>query len=119
MKFNKSNTYQSLLAIALGLLLFYYLYKIDVLLILAIFIVFLSLVHLKIAQLFSTIWQGLAFILGLIMPKILLAAVYFLVLTPMAFFRKLFKSKKLNNTINSNFIERNKTFTPIDFEQTW
>lgn len=119
MNFSKSNTYQSVLAIVLSLLFFYWLYQFKILLIIAIVIILLSLLHSKIAELVSKIWYVLANVLGLIMPKILLAIVYFLILTPMAFFRKIFKSKKSKNSIYSNFIERNKTFVPQDFEQTW
>lgn len=115
----KSNIYQSVLAIALGLLVLYFLYHSNILLILAIGVILSSLIHQKIANFISKIWEGLAYLLGLIMPKIFLALVYFLILTPIAFCSKIFKRKNKKVTINSNFIERNKTFIPKDFEQTW
>ncbi len=68
------------------------------------------------------LWMKLAWLLGFIVPNILLALVFFLILTPVAWMSRLFGQKNqlsLKNTMDSLFIERNKDFPKSIFEKTW
>ena len=70
----------------------------------------------------TTLWMGLANLLGKISSTILLTIVFYLILTPVALLRKLFR--KENNTDqasknNSAFQERNHTFSSADLENPW
>lgn len=73
-------------------------------------------------QLIDYLWMKLAFILGLIVPNIILSAVFYLVLSPIAFFLKLNKKKnllQLRNESNSTFIQVKKSLERKSFENPW
>ena len=57
-------------------------------------------------------WLKIAHILSYIVPQILLASVFFLVVTPMGLLKKIFSSKEQNT--NSNFIIRDKEYSKED-----
>jgi len=81
-----------------------------------------SLFSESISDLIEKLWNGLAKILGYIVPTILLTIVFFLILTPLALLAKLFKSKSdyiLKNRNGSIFKESNKTFSKSSFEKAW
>ncbi len=77
----------------------------------------------KMAYYIDWVWMKLAYILGLIIPKILLSLVFYLVLMPTAFLSKLFSKKErvfLKDNKKSFFIEHPvQEFTPEMFEKTW
>ena len=62
-------------------------------------------------------WSRFGMLLNRIFSPILLGTVYFIILTPIALLYRLFnKEKKAELT---SFIDRNKVFTPNDFEHPW
>lgn len=70
----------------------------------------------------TTLWMGLANLLGKISSTILLTVVFYLVLTPVALLRKFFRKENkstLAEKNNSAFQERNHTFSPADLENPW
>ncbi len=56
--------------------------------------------------------------IGKILNGLLLTTVFYLMLTPLALIRKM-TNKKSNTPSVTQFIERNKTFAPEDFEKPW
>lgn len=67
-------------------------------------------------------WMKLAWLLGLVVPKIVLTLVFFLVLCPLAFIARLFKKQDplfLSRGSNSTFLKLSKTFGPADLENPW
>ena len=81
-----------------------------------------SLFSESISDLIEKLWNGLAKILGYIVPTILLTVVFFLILTPLALLAKLFKSKSeyiSENDSNSIFKNSNKSFDRKSFERAW
>jgi len=73
-------------------------------------------------MLIHNIWMKLSIILSKIIPNFLLIFIYFLILTPVAFFAKVFNAKsdyKSKNNSNSFFVNVNKTFEKSSFEKTW
>jgi hypothetical protein len=80
--------------------------------------IFSSYLSTKIAQ----FWMWLALLLGRVSNALLLSVVFLLVLTPMAFFRRMLKKDKLTRfdpKAASNFVEREHIFRKEDMEQTW
>lgn len=67
----------------------------------------------------TTLWMGFAGILGRISSTIVLTIVFFLILTPAAFFRRLFRKKEDPGKMKTNFRERNHIFTKTDIENPW
>ncbi|RXK59828.1 hypothetical protein ESA94_12290 [Lacibacter luteus] len=66
-------------------------------------------------------WLMLAKVLGYINSRILLFLIFFVILTPIAFLRKLFGKKNLpnNHSINSYFQIRNKRYQASDLQNPW
>lgn len=82
----------------------------------------LGLIWPDAASLIVKLWMKLAWLLNLIIPKIILSLVFFLLLFPLSLLNKLFSRKDnlmLKNTTNSTFIESNKVFTRESFETPW
>jgi type IV secretory pathway TraG/TraD family ATPase VirD4 len=69
----------------------------------------------------SWVWFGLATILGKIVSNVLLTLVFFLFLTPLAFFYKLFNKDplKLKSKYPSYFVTRDIIFSKESFEKPW
>lgn len=68
------------------------------------------------------VWMKLAWLLSLVIPKILLAAVFYLLLLPLALISRIFRKEApltLKNNKESLFVEYNKTIEPSSFEKTW
>lgn len=67
------------------------------------------------------LWMKFAWILSLIIPNIILSAVFYLLLFPIASFAKLFNKDELQlkNNKNSFFKEINKMFKSEDFTNPW
>lgn len=66
-------------------------------------------------------WDQIGFLLGLIIPRIILALIFYLFLFPVAMMARLFRKDPLflSKGYKSLFIERNFEATPQDFEKTW
>ena len=68
------------------------------------------------------LWMKLTWLLSLIIPNILLSAVFYLFLFPIALLAKLFSKKnalQLKDDANSVYIETNKKFVAKDFNNPW
>ncbi len=104
-----------ILTICCGLIIFYIIFRTDVVLYillgLAVIGAFSSWLSSKIAWL----WMGLGKILGYISSRILLGAIFYLLLTPLALIRKLSQNRKQEDEKRSNFIVRNYRYIPEDF----
>lgn len=62
-------------------------------------------------------WMRLGVLLNRVCSPILLGVVYFAILTPIALLFRLFNHKEKMG--DSSFVQRNKCFTPPDFEHPW
>lgn len=75
-----------------------------------------------IAKGISFIWLKASWILGMIVPNILLALVYILLLIPLAYLSRIFGASNqitLKNTEQSLFKVTNKDFEKNSFEKMW
>jgi hypothetical protein len=67
-------------------------------------------------------WQKLAYLLSLVVPNILLSAVFYLFLFPIALLSRLFGKSDplmLKNHKPTIFVDSNKTFGKANFEKPW
>lgn len=72
----------------------------------------------------AKLWFGLSAVLGTVMSKVILTLTFFLVLTPMALFRRLcgkdtLRLRCFGRDRSSVFRVRDHTFTPADIEQPY
>lgn len=68
------------------------------------------------------LWMKLAWVLSLIVPNILLSAVFFLFLFPIAVLSRIFGKKDplfLRNPKESVYVSSDKVFDKAGFEKTW
>ena len=68
------------------------------------------------------LWMKLSWLLSLIIPNIILAAVFYFLLFPLSVLSKLFGKNdplNLNNSSESNYLDKNKDFTKASFENLW
>jgi len=70
----------------------------------------------------ARIWTALSRVLGRITNGLLLSVVFLIIVTPVAFFRRLSGKDRLTRfdpTATSNFVPREHLFSKPDLEKTW
>lgn len=81
----------------------------------AVIVLFLGITFPKILKPFYLVWMGLGVILGWFMTRLILFAVFFLILTPLAFLKKKFEKKssfpKPDPAARSYWIKREQKLT--------
>lgn len=113
---------ESILVITLGMVVFYLLFKSIAFLVVALAVGMLGLSSNLLLTKITWAWNRLASFLGHLNGTILLSAVYYLVLCPIAYFYRLrhpdaLQLKKKNT--GTYFITRNHTYTGKDLENMW
>lgn len=118
----KIDPIKTILIIVLGLIILYLKFQIDSILYIALFICIGGVISQKLREAINFIWMKLAWVLSLIIPKIILSIIFYLILFPIALLSRLFGSKNgivLKNEQNSFFKEVNKKFKREVFEKPW
>lgn len=118
----KSSPYKTSLTICIGFLIIYLFFNTNILLYTILFIGITSIASKKISLFYEYIWFGIAYILGLFIPNILLSIIYFLILTPIAFVYKIFNNDPLmlnHKEYKSYFVNAEYDFTKSNFEKIW
>lgn len=113
----KDNPKDAIIAITGGLLIFYLIYKLIALLIIAMCLLAIGLFSTFLSAKISWLWMGLAKMLGYINSRILLGLIFFLILTPLAALRRLFRPKEKRTEKSSSFFYRNHEYVSSDFEK--
>ncbi|WP_139135375.1 SxtJ family membrane protein [Roseivirga sp. 4D4] len=116
------------LGLVTGLLVIYFYLSVykekdaDGLLIATMSIAVLSALFGKVAYYLALVWMKFGLLLGKINGAILLTLVYILVVTPIAWLKKLFGANpnfKASTESSSAFDKRNKTFSKEDIQLPW
>ena len=124
MKLNHKKNLEAILAICVGLLVFFWIFGNHYFLIASTVIGVAGLLSSFLAEKIAWFWYKLAAVLGKINGFILLTILFYLILTPIALLSKLFKKdelqlKKKNNSNASYFVERNHSYSKKDLENPW
>lgn len=118
----KSNPHLTILTIVLGLMILnYFIDSVYIEYIILLLVIF-AVTSKKITFIIEKIWFKFAYVLSQIIPNILLSLIFYLLLTPLSFLSRLFKSKtnfKSVNNSNSIFVDKIKKFSKDSFERTW
>ena len=127
--FNRMNKKQAagdpvktVLVITVGFAVLYWSFKIQWLLYTSLVVGAAGILSPFLAKQVDFLWMKLASLLSLIVPNILLSAIFFLFLTPVAFLSKWFGNKNLltlKNTEKSMFKDQKKNFDKAFFEKPW
>jgi hypothetical protein len=118
MKWHQKHT--SLIVIAIGFFLFYLLFN-SLWLLAPIILAALGFVISPFGELIHNGWMTMAKVLGYINSRILLFIIFFIILTPVAFLRKLFGKKTIQdkNKVNSYFQNRSQKYRAVDLLNPW
>tara|TARA_B100001559_G_C16122988_1_gene449397 strand:+ start:150 stop:515 length:366 start_codon:yes stop_codon:yes gene_type:complete len=117
----ESNPAKTLLAIITGLLIIYFFAKINILLNIILGLCLIGIFSYYLSKKIEDIWFKIAFILGLIIPNIILGLIFYFFLFPIALLSKLSTKDPLSlkNNSKSMYKEVNKSFNKDSFKNTW
>ena len=122
MKKIKSDPTKTVLTISMGFLAIYFITKIEWTLITSFTIGFVGLISNYLSKKIEFLWFKLAWVLGLIIPNILLTTIFYLFLFPISLLSKIFNNSdtlKLKNNSETTFTTCNKEFDKKSFENPW
>lgn len=124
MMINKENEepVKSLLAIATGFEILFLFTKWEWLLLAGIIVGLTGIVSPYLTKKIHFLWMKLAFLLNLVIPKIILGIIFYFLLTPISFFARLFRKiepLRLHKQHGSTFNIVNNTFPKNSFDRTW
>ena len=122
MKVLKDDPIRTVLTISVGFLILFIITKSDWTLMVSVVIGLSGLLSDFLAMKIYWIWNKLAFILSLIIPKIILSIIFFLFLFPISFLSKIFRKKDfmlLEDPDETTFMTVDKSFIKESFEKPW
>jgi hypothetical protein len=114
--------YQTLLVIVTGLLVIWYIQKVETLLYVSLGIALAGLIIPPIATGIDWLWYKIAKVMGAVMSRVILTVFFFGILTPIALLKKLLSGKdpmQLKDPGTTTWKERNHLFTAKDIENPW
>lgn len=112
---------ETVLVITVGLLVLYLVFKSRVWLYCALGIGLAGVLSFYLSEKIHWAWSQLSLLLAAVSNRVLLAVVFFLVLTPMAVIRRLRGAglRRFDRNATSNFSPREHVFEKKDLENTW
>lgn len=122
MKKIKSDPTKTVLTISMGLIVMFLVFDWKWAIVASLVIGLVGVFSPYLSKKIEFLWMKLAYFLGLIVPNILLGAVFYLFLFPISLLSKLFKKNDpmfLTNKQNSTYVVTNKEFAKTSFEKPW
>ena len=119
---NKLKAKSTILVIVVGFIIIYVYSKNYNFLRISIIIGLLGVISDSASLIIDKIWFKISYILGLIVPNILLGLIFYIFLFPIALLSRIFGNKdalNLKNNTNTLFINKNSIFKSKSFEQPW
>ena len=119
----EEKVYQGILTMVTGFVILFLIFGKSWLLYIAAGVGIIAVFSSAATQFIFKYWMKLATLLGAINSKILLTIIFFLFLTPIAFFYRLLNKDTLqlkkNTSKTTYYIEKNHTYTKADLEKMW
>lgn len=122
MKKLKSNPSKTVLVITVGFLVLYLIFGNKYFLNVGIVVGILGVLSEWVSQKIEWFWFKLTYILSLIIPNVLLGVIFYLILTPIAFFAGLAQKTdtlQIKKPGISSFSTVNKKYSPSDLKNPW
>lgn len=113
---------EAILAISTGLVVLSFAVHVRPLIGAAVIVALIGLLIKPLASVIAWGWLKFAAGLGFVMSRMVLAAVFFLILVPIALLRRLLSGEHLHlkrSPGTTYYVERNHRCSPKDFENTW
>lgn len=118
----KTEPIKTVLVITVGMIVLNFVFKQELFLYIALVVGIAGIASGFLAEKINFVWMKLTWILSMIVPNILMSVIFYIFLTPLALFSKLFGAKNklfLKNTSSSLFRDYEKTFDKSSFEKPW
>ncbi len=118
----KTEPIKTVLVITVGMIVLNFVFKQELFLYIALVVGVAGVASNFLAEKINFVWMKLTWILSMIVPNILMSVIFYIFLTPLALFSKLFGAKNklfLKNTSSSLFRDYEKTFDKSSFEKPW
>ena len=122
MRMKRESVLETMLVISLGLVALSVVFRVRLLIGVALLIGFIGLFVKPLAERIAWLWMKFATGLGFVTSRILLSLVFFVVLCPVALLHRVFAKNglQLKRSVGDTYYsERNHRYTPEDFENTW
>ncbi|HTI93615.1 MAG TPA: hypothetical protein VL727_23640 [Puia sp.] len=113
---------ETVLVITVGFLCIHIFSHVKLFLYISLFIGLAGIFSFYLSEKIDLFWNMLSLVMGKVSNFVLLTVVYFLVVMPVSFLRRLHKKNSLNffdKGKTSNFNSRDHTFEKKDLENTW
>ncbi len=119
----KVNEMETIATLAAAFLLLYFIFHKAIFVLIAFTLLVMCLLFKKIASRISILWLGFSRVLGNFNSKIILTLIFFLFITPIAFFYRLFSKNSLllkkDDSLDSYFYSVDHNYRKNDFEKQW
>lgn len=117
----KEKAFETIIVLALVPLILYLRFKVSWLIYLSIVFLSLSIVSKRAAIVIGQVWFSFSHYLGVVMNYILMFFIFYLILTPLSFFQRLFGKNQLlkKEKGNSYFHKRNHVYSSKDIDKPW
>ena len=117
----KTKILETSLVLTTGFLILYIISSKAIFLYLALVFGIIGIFVKPLAKIIAIAWFKLADILSYIVSKVILGALFFLILLPISMIYKIFNKDKLQikRTKKTNWVERNQTYSLVDLENIW
>ena len=122
MKIIKNNSTKTVLIITVGFTIVFLIFRFEWVLNTAIILGALGILSNKISNAIDFLWMKLTNILSFILPNILMSAIFYFFLTPIAIISKIFGNKnalQLKKTNDSLWVDKNPQIEKVSFEKMW
>lgn len=118
---NRAKELETCIVIMTGLLVFWLIYKVKILITLAVVIGLIGAFIPSIARWIHWAWYKLADALGFVMSKVLLSVVFFIFLFPIAVVARMFNKDhlQLKRKPDTYWTSRGHKYSGKDLEQSW
>lgn len=114
-------TLEARVGVLMGFLVLGFIFKLQVLVYVATALAVVWVLIPSLGRVVDWIWAKLGFVLGWVNGRILLGAVFFIFLTPIALLYRLFSKNplQLKKPEGTTFYVRDHAYTPQDLEESW
>ena len=117
----KSKALETILILVAALIILFWIYHKKIFLLVSLILILIATTSEFLTKKISLAWLKFSEAIGKVMSKVILTAVYFIILVPLAFlFRLTGKDQlQLKRKKDSYFVERNHLFSKKDIENIW
>ena len=119
---SKNEAVKTVLTISMGFLVIYLATKWQWAIIVSLLVGVVGVFSGFLSKKIDIVWMKLAWLLGLVIPNIILTLIFYLFLLPISLISRIFRKSDpmiLKNRVESTYVDTNRQFDKISFEKPW